>query len=225
MLVLIPSLWLLTHSPLNYQQRIIVIAMSSTADDDDLTVSTTAGYKVGEKKTLEELQKLDEQDESLKKWKESLGIKAGASEDADTAKDPRKVIVFSLTLEVKDRTDVVVDISTPEKLAALKEKPLTIKEGCEYRLKIKFKVQHEVISGLKYLHSVKRMGVRVDKAEEMLGSYGPAPEPYEKKFLWEEAPAGMMARAHYSVKSKFVDDDNFTHMEWDWSFDIKKDWD
>jgi hypothetical protein len=33
--------------------------------------------QVGEKKTLEELAKLDAQDESLVKWKESLGIKAG----------------------------------------------------------------------------------------------------------------------------------------------------
>lgn len=26
------------------------------------------------------------------------------------------------------------------------------------------------------------------------------------------------------LQSKFVDDDNVTHMEWNWSFDIKKDW-
>ncbi|TPX39598.1 hypothetical protein SeMB42_g06313 [Synchytrium endobioticum] len=193
--------------------------------EDELQASSTTGYKVGEKKTLEELQKMDEADESLKKWKESLGIKAGATQDSNMTNDPRKVIIISLALEVKDRTDVVVDISTPERLAALKSKPLTIKEGVEYRLKIKFKVQHDVISGLKYLHSVKRMGMRVDKAEEMLGSYGPAPEPYEKKFLWDEAPSGMMARAHYTVKSKFIDDDNTTHLEFDWAFDIKKDWD
>jgi Rho GDP-dissociation inhibitor len=51
------------------------------ADDqqDDLAPSLTAGYKPGEKKTIEELAKLDAQDESLKKWKESLGLKADSS--------------------------------------------------------------------------------------------------------------------------------------------------
>lgn len=86
----------------------------------------------------------------------------------------------------------------------------------------------------------------------MIGSYGPNPEAYEKKFQTEEAPSGMLARGHYEAKvktlilllcykkacyvnycinpcfrivqSKFIDDDNVTHMEWTWSFDIKKDW-
>jgi Rho GDP-dissociation inhibitor len=59
---------------------------------------------------------------------------------------------------------------------------------------------------------------------EMIGSYGPSLEIYEKKFLPEEAPSGMLARGHYDVKSKFVDDDNTTHLEFNWSFSIKKDW-
>jgi len=40
----------------------------------------------------------------------------------------------------------------------------------------------------------------------------------------EEAPTGMMARGHYSAVSKFIDDDNHTHLEFEWSFDITKDW-
>lgn len=44
-------------------------------DDDDLAPTQTAGYKPGEKKTLEEYRNLDAQDESLNKWKESLGLK------------------------------------------------------------------------------------------------------------------------------------------------------
>jgi hypothetical protein len=37
------------------------------------------GYKLGEKKTTEELAALDAGDESLAKWKASLGIGAGGS--------------------------------------------------------------------------------------------------------------------------------------------------
>ena len=32
----------------------------------------------------------------------------------------------------------------------------------------------------------------------------------------EEAPSGMLARGHYEVKSKFIDDDKTTHKEWSW---------
>lgn len=42
----------------------------------------------------------------------------------------------------------------------------------------------------------------VDKTEEMIGSYGPSAEAYEKKFLAEEAPSGMLARGHYDAKVK-----------------------
>lgn len=48
-------------------------------------------------------------------------------------------------------------------MAALKDNVMTIKEGVEYRLAVKFRVHSEVISGLKYLHVVKRKGIKVDK--------------------------------------------------------------
>ena len=40
----------------------------------------------------------------------------------------------------------------------------------------------------------------------------------------DEAPSGMMARGHYEAVSKFVDDDDHTHLKFEWSFDISKDW-
>lgn len=40
----------------------------------------------------------------------------------------------------------------------------------------------------------------------------------------ETAPSGMIARGHYNAVSKFIDDDNQTHLKFEWSFDIKKDW-
>lgn len=107
-----------------------------------------------------------------------------------------------------------------EAIQNLEKSSLTIKEGIEYRLKVSFKIQHDVVSGLKYLHVVKRGGIRVDKMQEMVGSYGPSPgktrvyhlsearimewpnsvESYTKKFPLEEAPSGMLARGHYHVK-------------------------
>ena len=57
----------------------------------------------------------------------------------------------------------------------------------------------------KLLHVVKKMGLKVDKLEEMVGSYGPNAQPYTKTFSLEEAPSGMLARGSYAVKSRFID--------------------
>jgi pyoverdine/dityrosine biosynthesis protein Dit1 len=40
----------------------------------------------------------------------------------------------------------------------------------------------------------------------------------------ETAPSGFAARGHYKAISKFVDDDDHVHLQFEWSFDIKKDW-
>ncbi|KAI3630305.1 hypothetical protein MIR68_011740 [Amoeboaphelidium protococcarum] len=188
--------------------------------EDELAPTQTEGYKAPAKKTVEELKNLDQNDESLNKWKESL------LKNAQTAKtdDPRRVVVQALAMETEGRPDVVLDLSTPDAIEKSKSQPIIIKEGIEYRIKVKFRVQNDVISGLKYLHVVKRKGIRVDKAEEMIGSYAPNPQPYEKKFQTEQAPSGMLARGTYNVKSKFIDDDGNVHLEWDWIFQIKKDW-
>ena len=50
----------------------------------------------------------------------------------------------------------------------LEKTPFVIKEGSEYQMRVKFRVQHEVISGLRYLQLVKRKKIPVDKAEQMM---------------------------------------------------------
>eukprot|EP00834_Sanchytrium_tribonematis_P000399 NODE_7_length_67686_cov_1.621421.p45 type:complete len:172 gc:universal NODE_7_length_67686_cov_1.621421:56264-55749(-) len=171
--------------------------MSTQPQDDDLAVTNDVNYKAPAKKTLEELQNLDAEDESLRKWKESLGVATGA-----VPKGGKKVIPLELAMEVAERSDVVLNLQDTTKLEEYKKNPMIIKEGIEYKLKIKFQVQNDVVSGLKYLHVVKRNGIKVDKAEEMLGSYGPNPTPYEKKFQPEEAPSGALARGTYNVRSR-----------------------
>lgn len=54
---------------------------SAGFDESDLAPSQTAGYRVGEQKTIDELQKLDKDDEALNRWKQSLlgGAGTGAA--------------------------------------------------------------------------------------------------------------------------------------------------
>ena len=96
-----------------------------------------------------------------------------------------------------------------------------------------FQVDHGIISGLRYLHIVKRSGIKgkayygftlkfsltaryllVDKLEQMLGSYGPSQDgkPYTKNFDPEESPSGMIARSGtYNVRSRIADDDGVVY--------------
>jgi Rho GDP-dissociation inhibitor len=106
----------------------------------------------------------------LRRWKESLGI--GSGKDLSDPDDLRKAIILSLGLEVDGRSDIIIDLTSPGAVESLKKKPFTIKEGATFRMKATFKVQHEVLSGLKYIQVVKhhQMKVRVSKDEEMIVS-------------------------------------------------------
>ena len=110
---------------------------------------------------------LDQEDESLNRWKASLGISTSMPLAVDPS-DKRRCIIQSLALEVDGRPDFAVDLTIPGTLESLKDKPFTIKEGAIFRMKAVFRVQHEVLSGLKYLTVVKRKGIRVAKDQEML---------------------------------------------------------
>lgn len=74
--------------------------MPEQIKDEELQPEQTEGFKLGEKKTIDEYKQLDQNDESLRKWKESLGIGSGTS--ISDPKDPRKVIILSLGLEVSN---------------------------------------------------------------------------------------------------------------------------
>ncbi|OIW32593.1 E set domain-containing protein [Coniochaeta ligniaria NRRL 30616] len=196
------------------------------ADHDEVLPEETSGYKLSQpKQSLAEYQQMDANDESLQRYKESLGL--GGGKDLSDASDPRTCIIKSLSLESPGRSPITIDLSTPGSEATLKEKPFTIKEGAKFTMVVTFKVQHEIISGLSYVQVVKRKGIRVSKDTEMLGSYGPNTDKqpiYTKRFHEEEAPSGMLARGHYNALSSFVDDDKKVHLKFEWSFDIAKDW-
>ncbi|XP_043352464.1 rho GDP-dissociation inhibitor 1 isoform X2 [Dermochelys coriacea] len=109
-------------------------------------------------------------------------------------------------------------------LESYKKQSFVLKEGVEYRIKISFRVNKEIVSGLKYIQHTFRKGVKIDKTDYMVGSYGPRAEEYEFLTPMEEAPKGMLARGSYNIKSKFTDDDKTDHLSWEWNLTIKKEW-
>ncbi|KAI0722829.1 rho GDP-dissociation inhibitor [Earliella scabrosa] len=200
--------------------------MSAQHEEDDFAPSATPGYKPGAAKSVDEYAKLDAEDESLARWKASLGILPGAT---GAASGPKVTI---LSLELASPTlpagkHLIMNLLDHEQMSSLKKNPITIKEGVEFNVRINFKVNHSIISGVRYIQVVKRSGVKVDKMEQMLGSYGPHPkgEAYIKNFDPEESPSGMLARSGtYHVRSRVIDDDGEVYADWEWSFKIGKEW-
>ena len=196
--------------------------------EDDLVPETVEGYVVGEKKTIEEYTKLDAEDESLAKWKASLGLNVDSEAYPVKAGDKRRVVVIEMALVFPDQphlAPIVINLEDAQGNEIKKDLKFEIKEKSVYQLVIKFRVQHEIITGLKYLQQVKKAGIRVDKIEEPLGSYAPNTKDkpyYEKLFTEVEAPSGMFARGGYSAVSKFIDDDKTVHLQFPWSFTIVK---
>jgi len=191
-----------------------------TDNGDDLAPEETPGYKAPTMKKVDEIQQLDADDESLQKYKRTLLEGAGV---VPRPEDPRNVIVSKLIIMVDGRPDVELDLEGD--LKALKEKSILMKEGVSYKVKIAFFVQREIVSGLKYIQGVYRKGIRVDKDDCMVGSYGPKGSEQYWVNKSEEAPKGMIARGTYKMKSKFIDDDKNVHLEWEWQLKIVSNWD
>jgi len=119
----------------------------------------------------------DANDESLQRYKESLGL--GGGKDISDPNDPRVCIIVSLTMETAGRPPVTIELSDAGSEKTLKDKPFKIKEGAKFTMSATFKVQHEILSGLHYVQVVKRKGIRVSKDSEMIVSEpGPSLAPF-----------------------------------------------
>ena len=183
------------------------------------------GYKVGQKKTVDEYQKLDAEDPALAKWKESLGLSADVL-PLEFPGDKRKVVVQKIQLLVNtEPKPISFDLTNEQTIKELASKRYKIKENSIYKLRITFKVQHEIITGLRYVQYIKKAGIAVDKIDDHLGSYAPSTKSkpfYQVELPESEAPSGLLARGKYSAVSKFIDDDKTTHLTLNWGVEIVK---
>ena len=221
------------------------------------------GYTAPAEKSLDAILSADAEDDALRKYKAALlgSAVAGTGKVVVEASNPSNVIVRSLALVVNGRDDMVLDLKGLG-LKEIKKKvsymilhwrlaivslrdPQTfaIKEGIQFRIRIDFFVQREIVTGLKYVQKTSRMGVTgkkkvykslihsrfvlcllVDKMTHMVGSYAPKEELQSYITPWDDAPSGRTGRGTYHVTSLFTDDDKTEYLKWEWSIEIKKDW-
>ena len=156
----------------------------------------TGSYTAAGTNNVNDLMNADAEDESLRKYKEQL-LGAAAKGDLGDASDPRKLIVTEFRVLFKDATpDLVFALDTLAGKDHLKKTGMAIKEGVEYKFKISFRVQHEILAGLKFANKTKKMGMS-QSDELMIGSYPPSSAVQHfrfPKYGFLDGPKGMMYR-------------------------------
>lgn len=199
---------------------------SDAGADVEETTNAFDNITLNGTKNVAELLAKDAEDESLRKYKESL-LGAAAHGDLGDTSDPRRLIVeeFRIVFDpAENQPDIVHVLSNAEGLAKLASEGITLYEGCKYKFRISFRVQHEIIAGIKFVNAVSRMMVK-DKEELVIGSYPPASAPHIfefPKYGYNEAPKGMLLRGKYKVFNSFVDSDKVKHLEFEYELNIVK---
>lgn len=63
-----------------------------------------------------------------------------------------------IIFEERPGEDVVYSgLDKKETLDKLKKTPFIFKEGCKYKIQVSFRVQHDIVTGLKYQNKVYKM--------------------------------------------------------------------
>ncbi|XP_049849050.1 putative rho GDP-dissociation inhibitor 1 [Schistocerca gregaria] len=186
-------------------------------------------YKVPTKVGINDILNQDKDDAALENYKKQLlGVERYSPRD-----DPRRVVIVEMHVIFENRPSGDIsfcELDQSDALNKLKnEKGLVFKEGCKYKLKFVFRVQHDIVTGLHYVNKVykAKSGIRVAKEMLMLGSYPPQEKTHEVVYPrngWEKTPSGMLARGSYRSTIAFIDDDNVTHLKFEYNFSIRKDW-
>lgn len=114
------------------------------------------------------------------------------------------------------RSHASTQLGTDEAVKTASESAFVLKEGTEYVIEFRFRVQRDVVMGLKFFNLIYKMGVRVDKQTHVIGSFAPAAEPHVFALDPMVAPSGMLARGKYRTRSKFVDDDGTVHLDFEY---------
>ncbi|XP_072975861.1 rho GDP-dissociation inhibitor 1-like isoform X1 [Typha angustifolia] len=185
-------------------------------DDEDEEVGVD-GFVPGPLIPLKEQLEKDKDDESLRRWKEKL---LGCIDGELNAGQMEPEVAFH---SIGIVSEGCAEIVNPLPLAENQSRVLfTLKEGSHYRLKLTFSVKHNIVSGLTYVNTVWKKGLRVDQTKGMLGTFAPQFDSYEHLLEEETTPSGALARGSYSAKLKFEDDDKRCHLELNYSFEIKK---
>ncbi|KAL2932302.1 Rho GDP-dissociation inhibitor 1 [Bienertia sinuspersici] len=125
-----------------------------------------------------------------------VGPQCSLKDQLEKDKDDEKTLepevkILNLAIKSPGRDDILLQI--PEN-GKVKGNWFTLKEGSRYSLQFAFRVNNNIVSGLKYTNTVWKTGVKVDSTKEMLGTFSPQAESYKHEMPEETTPSGIFAR-------------------------------
>lgn len=203
----------------------------SSSDSTTASTESDAGnsFKPSDKghKNLSDILAADAGDESLQRYKASL-LGSAIHGDTGDKSDPRRLIITEFRVEFSPEEalpPIIHDLSTAEGLSKLNAEGITLREGVKFKFKISFRVQHEIVVGIKFINKMTKM--MFSNTEDLaLGSYPPSSSTVQvfefPKWDYNEAPKGMLYRGTYKANNSFVDSDGVTHLKIDYEVHIKK---
>lgn len=173
------------------------------------------------KKDLASIMKADNDDESLKRYKEQL---LGAAAKGKVGTGERLVIEeFEFDFENKSLKPQILKLGNKTEQATAASTPVEIKEGAKYRFKVKFSVNGEIVAGLKFTNIVKS-SLKSQEDTLVLGSYAPgATHSFVfPRYGYMEAPSGFMFRGKYKAQMKYTDSDGKCYLDLPYMLNITK---
>jgi Rho GDP-dissociation inhibitor len=174
--------------------------------------------------TVQEYMERPDEDESVRKWKESLlGNPADQDPKLTCPPDDKRIFIPKIfKVIVEGGPTYTYDLQNPAELEGLKKKGYLLKEGQTFHYQLTFLVHHEIILGLKLKTKSKKL-MHSEEADFDLGSYPPTAAPIVRDLDDCEVPKGMMSRGEYKCSSVIEDDMGRTHFKFDAKFKISKD--
>ncbi|CAI4221003.1 unnamed protein product [Auanema sp. JU1783] len=191
-------------------------SQNNTQNDSDNEECQT--YRVPDQKSIQEILKIDNEDESLMKYKNRL--LGSAVPPALFPDDERNVIFERLSLTVTGKEPSYLCLKNPKKLSDV---TLKLHQADQFKIGFEFYVQREIVSGLKYVFKMKKLGIKLHKDSVMIGSYAPNSEKIVYQGSVEECPkTGVISMGKFVIKSQIVDDYGKVYLEFSWNLDIQK---
>lgn len=168
----------------------------------------------------------DQDNESLQRYKKAL--LGDLADETLFNGEPGFVEIVKVELLCPERPNgpIVLDIKESDRTGIFKIQSYSLKQKSTVQMRVTFKVYNDIVQGLKYCSVVKKAGFVVEKNEEVLGTFAPVPnKEYVASLEPDETPGGMLMRGEYKGKSMFIDNDGIVHMQFEYTFNIKKTWD
>ncbi|KAI0981390.1 hypothetical protein GJ496_011052 [Pomphorhynchus laevis] len=199
----------------------------SSADNEETCSNIKQAYKPPAHKKLEDILKLDNDDESLQKYKQSL---IPDRLIILRSNDLRNVIPIKLSLIFEDIVnhspfEFNIDGQSEDVAKRYANVVITIKQNVNYYFKLDYYVQRDIVTGLQYCVKMKSQSkLFTTTSKYMIGSRAPCKDHYTYNSTIEQIPSGMLARGKYTVKNVLKDDYGQEFLKWKWVIKMASEW-